>query len=363
MPPKADKRPSLPAAKTIGSFALAMQARYGEEKVSNGPPPVIVPTGSLALDRALRVGGWQLGRVYEILGPKDSGKSTLMIASMVSHLRAFPNRGVCYVNMESTFDPDRATEMGLDCSDEAKKAGTWLPLLPDNSEDVSDMAKDVVASGFYSVVVVDSIGAMESKKVLDKEAAEDTMGRNAGVITKMNKALSTLARINQCTVLLVNQPRANYSGFGGDISAGPKHMQHVTTAKIEMSPRGGEDDVRKLKLDGDDDAVVVSHRVVARVTRMKNGVSGLSAQFFVNKDTTEEYGSAGIDFADEYITFGGRSGAIQVGGSYYTFPGGHRVNGKAAAARYLRETPEAIEAVRAAMNFEAPVDELEGAQA
>jgi recombination protein RecA len=360
---KGDKRPSLPAAKTLGAFSLAMQARYGKQRVSNGPPPVIVPTGSLSLDRALRVGGWQLGRVYEIIGPQDSGKSTLMIASMISHRSEFPGKGVCYVNMESTFDPERATEMGLDCSDAAKNSGTWLPLLPENSEDVSDMARDVVASGLYSCIVVDSIGAMESKKVLDKDAAEDTMGKNAGVITKMNKALATLARLNQCTVLLVNQPRANYSGYGGDVSAGPKHMRHVTTAKVDMSARGGEKDVRKIKAYPDDeDPVTVSQRHVARVSRMKNGLSGGSAQFFINKVTTDEYGPAGIDFADEYLTFGERAGGIKVGGSYYTFPDGRRVNGKAAAARYLRETPEALKAVREAMTFEEPSDDdLEGA--
>lgn len=362
MPPKAagkdGKRPALPAAKNLGSFALAMQHRYGEQRVANGPPPVIVPTGSLSLDRALRVGGWQLGRVYEILGPKDSGKSTIVTASMVSHLRMFSDRGVAYLNMENTFDPGRATEMGLDCSDEAAASGRWLPLLPENSEDVSDMARDVAASGFYCCLAIDSIGAMESMKVLAKDAGEDTMGKNAQVITKMTKALSTLARLKQCTILLVNQPRANMSGFGGDISAGPKAMQHSTTAKVEMSAHGGVEDVRKQKVDGDD--VTVSQRHVARVTRAKNTLSGGSAEFFINKVTTREFGAAGIDFADEYLTFGSRYGAVKVGGSYYTFPDGHRVNGKAAAARYLRENPAAIEAVRESMNFEEPVDELEG---
>ena len=363
MPPKGDKRPALPAAKTLGAFSLAMQARYGDQRVSNGPPPVIVSTGSLSLDRALRVGGWQLGRVYEIIGQQDSGKTTLMIASMVSHRLMFDGRGVCYVNMEQTFDPERATEMGLDCSDAAKKAGTWLPLLPEHSEDVSDMAKDVVSSGFYSCVVIDSIGAMESKKVLEKDAAEDTMGKNAGVITKMNKALATQARLKQCTVLLVNQPRANYSGYGGDVPSGPKHMRHVTTSKVDMSARGGEKDVRKMKVyEDDEEPVTVSQRHVARVTRMKNGLPGGTAQFFINKVTTEEYGRAGIDFADEYLTLGERAGAIKVGGSYYTFPDGQRVNGKAAAARHLRDTPEALKAVREAMTFEEPVDdEPEGA--
>jgi RecA/RadA recombinase len=114
MPPKAPPV-GTSKARSLGAFALEMQSRYGERRIANGPPPVIVPTGSLNLDRALRVGGWQLGRVYEIVGPKDSGKSSLVIASMIEFLRAFPDRGAAYVNIENTFDPERATEMGLDC--------------------------------------------------------------------------------------------------------------------------------------------------------------------------------------------------------------------------------------------------------
>lgn len=353
------KRPSLPAARSLAQFSLAMGARYGEERIADELPAVIVPTGSAGLDKALRVGGWQLGRVYEIVGPPDSGKTTLMIASMVSFRRMFPDRAVCYINMEGTFSARRALAMGLDCSKEAKAAGTWLPLLPEHSEDVSDMARDVVQSGFASVVVVDSIGAMESKKVLfERDAEEDTMGKNAGIITKMNKALATLARMKQCTVLLVNQPRANYSGYGGDISAGPKHMRHVTTAKVDMSGRGGEEDVRKIKYADDESPTVISHAVVARVTRAKNAVSGGSAKFYVNKEETDDFGPAGIDWADEYLTLGHRAGAVKIGGAWYTFPDGTKANGKIAAGRHLREHPETLEAVRASLGFEAPLPEL-----
>lgn len=344
----------------LRAHALKMKARYGAEKVSNASPRVIVPTGSIAVDRALRVGGWQRGRIYEILGQKDSGKSTLMIASMIQFLKMFPDRGVCYINLENTFDEDRATAMGLDCSEAALESGRWAPRNPSTSEEVSDMARDDCSSGVYSVIVVDSVGAMESKRVLEKEAEKDTVGRNAGIITKLTKALAWHAKEQQCTILLVNQPRANMSGFGGDISAGPKAMQHSTTAKIEMSRRGSEEDVRKVKLPGDEDAVIVSQRHVARVTRMKNGVDGLSAQFFINKTATEEYGPPGIDTADEYLTYGHHAGAVKVGGAWYTFPDGHRANGRVAAARYLRENPAAVEAVRSAMTFEEPVPELEG---
>jgi recombination protein RecA len=340
-----------------------MISRYGEKRVANKADAVIIPTGSFNLDRALRVGGWQEGRVYEIVGPKDSGKSSLVIASMVSFLAQFPDRGAAYVNIENTFDPERATEMGLDCSKEAIASGRWAPLLPANSEEASDLARDYCASGFYSVIVVDSIGGMESQRVLDKSASEDTMGKNAQVITKMTKHLSTLARLNKCTVLLVNQQRANFSQYGGPQSAGPLAMQYSTTAKITMSMRSSAEggDIRKLKLPGDDEPVAVSQRHVAKVDRMKNGLAGRSAQIFINKVSTGQYGPAGIDLADEYLTVGAAQKIIKLAGSHYTFPDGGRANGQAKGALYLREHPEVMKEIREAVDFEAPVDELEGA--
>lgn len=350
-------------SKNLGAFALEMQARYGAKRIANGPEPVIVSTGSWNVDRALRVGGFQLGRVYEIVGPKDSGKSSLVIASMISFLRAFPERGVCYVNIENTFDPERSTEMGLDCSEEAIASGRWAPLLPANTEEASDMARDYCASGFYSVIVVDSVGGMESQRVLDRSASEDTMGKNAQVITKMTKHLSTLARLRQCTVLLVNQQRANFSAYGGPQSAGPMAMQYSTTAKIEMSMRSSAEggDIRKVKLPGDDEAVAVSQRHVARVSRMKNGLAGRSAQFFINKVGTDQYGPPGIDSSDECLTFGAAQGLIKASGAWYTFPDGGRANGRDKGAAYIRDHPDVMKAVRDALDFDAPVDELEGA--
>jgi recombination protein RecA len=349
-----------PSTLSLAGFAAQMQGHYGD-RVSNGPPPEIVSTGSLALDRALRVGGWQKGRVYEILGPEDSAKTTLMIASMVSFGADDPDRGYCYVNMEGTFSRKRATAMGLDCSNEALKSGRWAQLFPVDSEDASNMAGAYCQGGHYSVIVIDSIGAMESRRVLSKAAEEDTVMANAKVITQMNKKLATLARRRNCTILLVNQPRATPSSFGGDVSAGPKHMKHVTTVKITMRSLGDPDsgDIRKLRLPGDDEDVIVSQQFAARVGRMKNGVSGLTARFFANKIATDEYGPPGIDTAGEYLDVGVREGIVSLGGGWYNFPDGHKEQGRPAAGRYIRQNPEIGPMIRAAMKFESPEDDLE----
>jgi recombination protein RecA len=348
-----------PARSDLAKFADKARNKYGETRIANGPPVVIVPSGSLALDRALVVGGYQEGRIYEFLGPKDSGKSTVGIEALISFASFYPDRGYGMVNLEKTFDPRRATAMGLDCSDAAKAEGRWMPMLARSSEQASDMARDLCKSGLYSLVLVDSVGAMESDKVLDKEAekARDQVGTNAKIISQMIKDLIDACAANRCTLILVNQPRANIGGFGGDISAGPKLMQHSSTAKIDFSARGSEEDVRKLKLDKNDDPVIVSGRHRLRVSRMKNGLAGRIGEVFINRIGTAEYGPPGVDKADEHLTWGIRQGVIAQASSYYTLPGGKRINGRIACATYLRENPSLMKEIRAAMKFDAPTDE------
>lgn len=349
----------MAGSRQLANFSASLKRQYGEERISNEPPPLIVSTGIPPLDWALRVGGWQLGRVYEVVGPKDSGKSLAAIMAMAQHQRMFPDRGVGYVNIENTFDESWATRTsGLECSKADIESGRWIPMNAESSELASNMARTVISSGLISCVVVDSVGAMESAKVLSIDAEKDTMGKNAGVITKMTKALSSLARQNRTTVILVNQPRANFSMFGGPVSAGPMAMQHATTAQIKMQGLGGEGDVRTQKYFGDDEKIGM--RVRATVPRMKNGSPGRRADWFIMNRETEEFGPAGVDLADCVISLGIRLDIVeQGGGGYYTLPGGTRVRGRKAAGDVLREKPEVMTAVRAAMQFEAPTPILE----
>jgi recombination protein RecA len=349
-------------AKNLSAAALKIREKYGRERTTQVREHVIVPTGSFALDWALRVGGFERGRIYEIFGAPGAGKSSLAISSMIQHALMFPDRGVAYIDMENTFDEARAAAMGLDCSEEAETAGRWIHMYPEHSEHVSDMARDLVVGGFMSVVVVDSIGAMESDRVLGKPAADaaDAMGRNAKIITQMNKALGTLARLNRCTVLLVNQPRAPVgSVIPMDVSAGPKHMQHVTTSKLEMRALGSADDVRTLRLPGETDDLKVSIKTRINIPRLKNGLPGRVAEVYLNRVATEEYGPPGFDVADEALSLGTRLKVIRLGGAWYTFPDEKRFNGKPAALAYLRENPGVVKMIRDAILFDKPSDYIE----
>lgn len=328
-----------PRSVTLKTHAEQLAKQYGA-RVAAEPegPPVIISTGSLTVDRALREGGWRQNRIHEILGPPDVGKSTLMHYSAIQQQLADAARAVAYIDMEGTFDYDWAHGLGLDTS-----PGRWMHLYPNDSEDASDMARECCRSGVYSSVIVDSVGGMESRKALDKEAEKDQVGKNAQVITRMVKHLATLARQNRVTVLLVNQPRAVISSMGlPDQSAGPKAMQHATTTKLVMS-KGGQVP-RKLKFGDEEETVSV--QVKAKVTRSKLVAPGRVAEFWINNRHTEEFGAPGIYRLEEYADLGIALGVIVQKNAWYQFPTGTQVQGRENVQKAMAADEALVKAVR-----------------
>ena len=293
-----------PPRRELDKFRDDLARTYGSRLAPRTGEPAayeVLPTGSLTLDWALRLGGWIRGRIHEIVGPPDSAKTTLMIGSMAQAARAEPRKGIGYVDLEGTFDDAWAAVNGLDLA-------FVEHLYADDSETASNQARNLCRSGLFSLVVVDSIGAMESRLALDKDAKETLPGRNAQVITRMCKHLGSLTRTTGTTCLLVNQLRAQIGGVGAPVSAGPYEMQHATTTRVQMS--GGRQEPIKMQFYPGEDAEVVARQFRGRVTRSKAVPPGRAAEFWVNNRLTPEYGPAGINEVDEYISVGVRLGVI-----------------------------------------------------
>lgn len=339
----------MPAARAAAPSTLAglrdrMTKTYGEGRVVKRANVVaydVIPTGSLSLDLALRTGGWVRGRIHEVIGPEGVGKTTTIIESMIEAQSKYPSLAVGYVDMEQTFDYRWAEDLGLDTSDKR-----WLHVYPDNSEDVSDQIRQMADTGLFSMITVDSIGGMESKQAMDKDAEEHVMGRNAQVITRMVKHCAVLCRRNNIALILVNQYRANLSNpQGRDQSAGPKAMKYATTTKVELSRTSGDGSMLKVKFPEDKEPQVVGIQIRARVTRNKVAAPGKVAEFYIINQDTEQYGPVGIDQADEAMTIGLLTDVIAAeGGGYYRFPWTKddkaRIRGKESALEFLRENPD-----------------------
>ena len=352
MPPKT-KAP----AKSLSELRSKMDKKYGDGRVSRREtvkPYEVTSTGSLELDLALRVGGWVEGRIHEVVGVEGVGKTTVCINSMANSQKKYaggkgkdakPLKACGYIDMEQTFDWEWAEKQGLDTSDER-----FVHVFPDNSEDVSDQIKEMIETGLFSMIVVDSIGGMESKQAFDKEAEEHVMGRNAQIITRMSKRLAVMARQYAVTILLVNQYRANLSNpQGGDQSAGPKAMKYATTTKLELR-RTGETPLKYKFPDFVEPQVVAKH-IRGRVTRNKVAAEGKFGEFWLVTQETPDFGPVGIDQAAEAWAIGRLAEVIrQDPGGYYWMPWTKakedRLRGEPVVKAYLRENREKALEVR-----------------
>lgn len=307
------------------------------------PKPETISTGLLGLDYATVCGGWVEGRLHLIWGPEGVGKTTLCYLAMAEAQKKHPNRAVVYIDMEHTFDFEYAAKWGVDLSEER-----FIHLYPDNSEDVADMLKDSCRSGFVSMVTIDSVGGMETKKAIDKGAGESDMGKNAQVITRMCKVGAVEAHKTGTAVLIISQVRANFGSMtGGDTYAAPKALRHATTMVIRLKQVFGDDTRLTVKIDGED--IEVGRKIAAKIERSKMAPQGRTAHFWIKNMATEKYGPVGIDPVDDALTLALKPsvGAIeQQGGGYYVLPDGNRVRGRQQVIDYLREVPELLPQIR-----------------
>jgi recombination protein RecA len=328
---------------SMSKFREQLDKRYGDRLTA---PPAqaqyeIISTGSLTLDLALRTGGWVRGRTHEIVGPPQVCKTTLSILTAAEHQKA-TKKAVGWIDMEQSFDFAWARTLGLDTSEKM-----FTHIYPDDSEDVSDLNKILAQSELYGLLVIDSIGGMESRKAFEKDADESTMGRNAQVITRMVKQAAALARQHNITMIYVNQLRANLSYAGQDLPSGPRALQYNTTTSIRLSRKGGPigDTTRKLKEGDVEDEV--GRQFVAKVTRNRVAPAGRSAEFWLFNQPTQEYGPVGIDKVDEAVTVGVRTGVIKQSGAFYTLPGQSKsVQGRTKLVAEMKNHPEVVARIR-----------------
>lgn len=333
---------SVPPA--MRKFRENLGKRYGDRLsvvVEKAAQYEIISTGSITLDVATGVGGLVQGRTHELVGPPGVGKTTASILIAVEHQKA-TKKAVGWVDMEQSFDFAWAESLGLDTSE-----ARFTHIYPDDAEDVSDMVKMMSQSELFGLIVIDSIGGMESRKAFEKDADGVTMGRNAQVITRMVKLAASEARKNNITVVYVNQLRANLEYAGADKPAGPKALQYNTTMSIKFSRKSGESASVTQTAGTGPDKHEIGRMFVAKVTRSRVSPQGKQAEYWLFNEASEEFGPVGIDRVDEAVNIGLRTGVIKVGGAFYTPPGYDKsINGRTRLTAALRKDPTTVELIR-----------------
>jgi recombination protein RecA len=324
----------------LEKFESSFAKSFGEGVLQRGAklsPYNVISTGSLALDHAMGCGGYIRGRLTELWGPTGTSKTTLTLVGLAEAQKAVPDRLVALIDVEKTFDEDWAIAHGVDMQ--------RLELVrPNTAEDAADAMKFLIESDLFSMVALDSIGAMLPTKEQEKDAGDAVVGAGAKVVTRMVKIATNFADTHEVAVVLVNQIRSNIGAFvGPDITRPGGHaLQHCTTHVLKF---------RRTKespyfLGTDDDKVQVGHQIAITVEKNKVAPPKKTAVVTFFNQFSEKYGPVGIDTAHEAFTLGKRLGSIERSGAWYTLPDTSRHNGEDAVKAYLREHPDVRDIIR-----------------
>lgn len=303
-------------------------------------PYEVISTGSLAVDYSMGVGGYVEGRLYEIWGQDAIGKTTFALQGVREAQIKHPELLVAWIDMEHTFDKKWAVAHGIDIGPDAFRV-----ITPQTAEHVADQMKDCLQSGLFSMIVLDSIGAMIPKAEKEKDADQATMAIQAKVVTRMVKIAAVEADNTSTVVIMLNQVRANLS-YGADTTTGGGFaLKHVTTGKLKMS-RGGNPPL-KVKVPGQGDPVEVGYEVAVQNERNKVAPPRRKATFVLIHTATDKYGPVGIDKVDEAATLGILTGVIVQSGGWFTLPGHEKsVQGRNAVVEAIREDPDMLQVIR-----------------
>ena len=316
-------------------------------------PYEIVSTGALGLDHACGVGGLVEGRLIEIWGPDGVGKSTLSMMIVSEAQKKYPGKRTAWIDMEQVFDGPWAEAHDVDIDN-------LVLFSPNSAEDVADAMKEIITSGLFSVVVLDSIGAMIPEAEKEKDADKAVMAIQAKIVTRMVKIAAVEAHKTGTIPVLINQVRANL-GYGADTTTGGGWaLKHATTMKFKLSRTS----TNPFQVRSGGEVITVGHEIKVRLERNKVAPPYRDATLVLFNQPSK-FGPVGLDKVDEAVSLGIRLGVIKQGGAFYTLDGEfEKVKSRDSVIELFREKPELVDKVRkrvlALTAEEIIIDDIEG---
>ena len=307
-------------AKIEKDFGKGSIMKLGDEHVENIE---VIPTGSIALDNALGVGGYPRGRIIEIYGPESSGKTTLAIHAIAEAQKA---GGIAaFIDAEHAFDRFYAAKLGVDVDN------LWISQ-PDNGEQALQIADQLISSAAVDIVVVDSVAALTPKKEIEGDMGDNVVGLQARLMSQaLRKLTSTISKTNT-TCIFINQLREKIGVMFGN----PETTTGGNALKFYASVRL---DIRKATAikDGED---VVGNLVRVKVVKNKGAPPFRKAEFDIM------FGE-GISRAGEVFGLAVANGIIDKSGSWYSYGGSKLGQGADACKALLKDNPELLDELEA----------------
>ena len=276
----------------------------------------IIPSGSLALDSALGVGGYPRGRIVEIYGPESSGKTTLTLHAIAEAQKA--GLSCAFVDAEHAFDTSYARNLGINLD-------SLIISQPDNGEAALEIVDTLVRSGAIDLVVIDSVAALVPLVELEGGMGDNQMGLQARLMSKaLRKLTSTVSKSNS-TIIFINQIRMKIGVMFGspETTSGGNSLKFYASVRL---------DIRRGSPIKDQEEVLGNE---TRVKVVKNKV----APPFKTADFEIIYGE-GISRIGEVIELASKYNVIEKSGSWYAYKGAKIGQGKENVKAYLKENPK-----------------------
>src|SRR5580698_4386380 len=298
--------------KSYGDGAI-MRLGDAQSKVKIG----IIPTGALALDLALGVGGIPRGRVIEIYGPESSGKTTLMLHVIANAQKA--GGLAAFIDAEHALDPAYAKKLGVNLDD-------LLVSQPDSGEEALTICETLARSNALDVVVVDSVAALVPKAELEGEMGMATMGMQARLMSQALRKLTAILSKSKTTCIFTNQLREKVGVMFGspETTPGGKALKFYASVRL---------DIRRKETLKDATGAATGNHVKVKVVKNKVAPPFAETEFDIIYNH-------GINKEGSILDVGLEAGAVDKKGAWLQFNGELIGQGKEAAKKALEEKPE-----------------------
>ena len=275
-----------------------------------------IPSGSIALDAALGIGGYPKGRIIEIYGPESSGKTTLALHAIAECQK---KGGRCaFIDAENAIDPIYAKNLGVDINE-------LLLAQPDTGEQALEITEVLIKSGAIDLVVIDSVAALVPQAELDGEMGDSSVGLQARLMSKAMRKLAGVMNRSNCTAIFINQLREKVGVMFGNPETTPGGRALKFYSSVRLDVRKSE----TLKTGQDAYGNSVKIKVV------KNKV----APPFKTAVVSIIFGE-GISHIDEVVTLGVENNIIDKAGAWFSYKGEKIGQGAASVREFLKKNPE-----------------------